>query len=68
MLKGKKILIGITASVAAYKAIYLVRLLVKAGADVKVVMTPAAKDFVRASEDLAQPIWWRSSSLLSQAA
>ena len=46
MLKGKKILIGITGSIAAYKAIYLVRLLVKAGAEVKVVMTPSAKDFV----------------------
>jgi phosphopantothenoylcysteine decarboxylase/phosphopantothenate--cysteine ligase len=46
MLKGRKILIGITGSIAAYKAIYLVRLLVKAGAEVKVVMTPAAKDFV----------------------
>ncbi len=46
MLQGKKILIGITASIAAYKSILLVRLLVKAGAEVKVVMTPAAKDFV----------------------
>src|SRR5215831_19398274 len=48
MLKGKKILVGITGSIAAYKAIYLVRLLVKAGAEVKVVITPAAKDFVSA--------------------
>ena len=46
MLTGKKIVLGITGSIAAYKAIYLVRLLVKAGAEVKVVMTPAAKDFV----------------------
>jgi len=46
MLKGKKILIGITGSIAAYKAIYLVRLFVKEGAEVKVVMTPSAKDFV----------------------
>ena len=46
MLEGKKILIGITGSIAAYKSIYLVRLLVKAGAEVKVVMTPSAKDFV----------------------
>src|SRR5215470_2257911 len=46
MLKGKKILVGITGSIAAYKAIYLVRLLIKAGAEVKVVMTPSAKDFV----------------------
>jgi phosphopantothenoylcysteine decarboxylase / phosphopantothenate---cysteine ligase len=46
MLKGKKILLGITGSIAAYKSIYLVRLLVKAGADVKVIMTPSSKDFV----------------------
>jgi phosphopantothenoylcysteine decarboxylase/phosphopantothenate--cysteine ligase len=46
MLNGKKILIGITGSIAAYKAILLVRLLIKAGAEVKVIMTPAAKDFV----------------------
>ncbi|MES2332340.1 MAG: bifunctional phosphopantothenoylcysteine decarboxylase/phosphopantothenate--cysteine ligase CoaBC [Bacteroidota bacterium] len=46
MLHNKKILIGITASIAAYKSILLVRLLVKQGAEVKVVMTPAAKDFV----------------------
>jgi len=45
MLKGKKILIGITGSIAAYKTITLVRLLIKAGAEVKVVMTPAARDF-----------------------
>ncbi len=46
MLQGKKILLGITASIAAYKSILLVRLLVKAGAEVRVIMTPAAKDFV----------------------
>jgi phosphopantothenoylcysteine decarboxylase/phosphopantothenate--cysteine ligase len=46
MLQGKKILLGITGSIAAYKSIYLVRLLIKAGAEVKVVMTPSAKDFV----------------------
>src|SRR6185436_13770422 len=46
MLKGKKILLGITGSIAAYKAIYLVRLLIKSGAEVKVVMSPSAKDFV----------------------
>jgi phosphopantothenoylcysteine decarboxylase / phosphopantothenate---cysteine ligase len=46
MLKGKKIVLGITGSIAAYKAIYLVRLLVKEGAEVKVIITPAAKDFV----------------------
>lgn len=46
MFKGKKILLGITGSIAAYKSILLVRLLVKAEAEVKVVITPAAKDFV----------------------
>lgn len=46
MLKAKKILIGVTGSIAAYKAILLIRLLVKAGAEVKVIMTPAAKEFV----------------------
>src|SRR5678810_36862 len=46
MLKGKKILVGVTGSIAAYKAIYLVRLLVKGGAEVRVVITPSAKDFV----------------------
>jgi phosphopantothenoylcysteine decarboxylase/phosphopantothenate--cysteine ligase len=46
MLTGKKILIGITGSIAAYKSIYLVRLLIKAGAEVKVILTPSAKDFV----------------------
>ncbi len=45
MLSNKKILLGITGSIAAYKSITLVRLLVKAGAEVKVVMTPAAKSF-----------------------
>ena len=46
MLNGKKILIGVTGSIAAYKIPVLVRLLIKAGAEVKVIMTPAAKDFV----------------------
>jgi phosphopantothenoylcysteine decarboxylase / phosphopantothenate---cysteine ligase len=46
MLKGKKILLGVTGSIAAYKSAVLVRLLVKQGAEVKVIMTGAAKDFV----------------------
>jgi phosphopantothenoylcysteine decarboxylase/phosphopantothenate--cysteine ligase len=46
MLQGKKILIGVSGSIAAYKSIYLVRHLIKAGAEVKVIMTPSAKDFV----------------------
>jgi phosphopantothenoylcysteine decarboxylase / phosphopantothenate---cysteine ligase len=45
-VKGKKILIGITGSIAAYKIPLLVRLLVKEGAEVKVILTPSAKDFV----------------------
>ncbi len=46
MLKGKHILIGVTGSIAAYKAAILVRLLVKEGAEVKVIMTPLAKEFI----------------------
>ncbi|HHC80366.1 MAG TPA: bifunctional phosphopantothenoylcysteine decarboxylase/phosphopantothenate--cysteine ligase CoaBC [Flavobacteriia bacterium] len=46
VLSGKNILIGVTAGIAAYKITYLVRLFIKAGANVQVVMTPAAKDFV----------------------
>jgi phosphopantothenoylcysteine decarboxylase / phosphopantothenate---cysteine ligase len=46
MLKGKKILIGVTGSIAAYKAATIVRLLIKAGAEVKVIMTKAAEDFI----------------------
>ena len=46
MIEGKKILLGVTGSIAAYKTAMLVRLLIKAGAEVKVVMTVSAKDFV----------------------
>ncbi|MPM38577.1 Coenzyme A biosynthesis bifunctional protein CoaBC [bioreactor metagenome] len=46
MLKGKHILLGITGSIAAYKAAYLIRLLVKEGAEVKVIMTEMAKQFI----------------------
>ncbi len=46
MLKGKKIMLGITGSIAAYKSVQLVRSLVKQGAEIKIVMTPAARDFV----------------------
>ncbi len=45
-LAGKKIILAITGSIAAYKTPHLVRLLVKAGAEVKVILTPAATDFV----------------------
>ena len=46
MLEGKNILVGVTASIAAYKAAIFVRLLVKAGANVRVVMTSSAKEFI----------------------
>ncbi len=46
ILSGKKVLVGVTAGIAAYKTANLVRLFIKAGAEVKVVMTPASKDFV----------------------
>ncbi len=46
VLRGKKILLGITAGIAAYKTAELVRLFVKLGAEVRVVMTPAAKEFI----------------------
>ena len=46
MLKGKHIILGITGSIAAYKAAYLIRALVKKGAEVQVVITPAGKEFI----------------------
>ena len=46
ILNGKHIVLGVTGSIAAYKAAYLVRLLIKKGAEVQVVMTPAAKEFI----------------------
>ncbi|WP_333695071.1 bifunctional phosphopantothenoylcysteine decarboxylase/phosphopantothenate--cysteine ligase CoaBC [Flavobacterium sp.] len=46
VLKGKKILLGISGGIAAYKTASLVRLFIKSGAEVKVVMTPASKDFI----------------------
>ena len=46
MLKGKNIILGITGSIAAYKATFLVRLLVKNNADVRVIMTPVAREFI----------------------
>lgn len=46
MLKGKKILVGVTGSIAAYKMATTVRLLIKAGAEVKVIMTPSATNFI----------------------
>lgn len=46
MLKGKKIVLGITGSIAAYKACILIRQLIKRGAEVQVVITPAGKEFI----------------------
>lgn len=46
MLKGRKILLGVTGGIAAYKAATIIRLLVKEGAEVKVIMTPLAKEFI----------------------
>lgn len=46
MIKGKNILLGVTGGIAAYKAATIIRLLVKEGASVKVVMTPLAKEFI----------------------
>ncbi len=46
MLKGKKIILGVTASIAAYKAPYIIRLLIKEKAEVKVIITPMARKFV----------------------
>ena len=46
MLEGKKFVLGITGSIAAYKAAYLIRALIKKGAEVQVVITPAGKEFI----------------------
>jgi phosphopantothenoylcysteine decarboxylase / phosphopantothenate---cysteine ligase len=46
MLQGKKIILGVTGSIAAYKSALLVRTLIKKGAEVKVIMTPLAKEFI----------------------
>lgn len=46
MLRGKKIILGVTGSIAAYKSALLIRQLIKEGAEVKVIMTPIAKEFI----------------------
>ena len=68
---GRKVIIGVTGSIAAYKAAELLRLFVKNGDDVRVVMTPAACEFVRpltfqtlsrnpvAVDQFAQPVEWK---------
>ena len=52
ILKGKKIVLGITGSIAAYKACYIIRGLIKRGAEVQVVITPAGKDLLPLSRSL----------------
>lgn len=77
MLQGKKILIGISGSIAAYKSILLVRLLIKQGAEVKVIMTPAAVNFVsplvletlsknKVISDLAEGSEWSNHVMLGR--
>jgi phosphopantothenoylcysteine decarboxylase/phosphopantothenate--cysteine ligase len=59
-LQGKKIILGISASIAAFKSIQLVRLLTKEGAEVRVVLTKAALDFVSPlvlSTFSKHPVW-----------
>lgn len=46
VLSGKKVLLGVTAGIAAYKTANLVRLFIKSGAEVQVIMTPASRDFI----------------------
>lgn len=46
MLKGKHIILGISGGIAAYKSVYLLRLLIKAGAEVQVIITPSGKEFI----------------------
>ena len=45
-LRGKRIILGISGSIAAYKSVFLLRLLVKEGAEVQIVITPAGKEFI----------------------
>ena len=47
MLKGKRIVLAVTGSISAYKALFLLRLLVKEGAEVKVIMSKSAHDFIQ---------------------
>jgi len=61
VLSGKKVLLAVTGGIAAYKTTFLTRLLIKAGAEVKVVLSPAAKDFVTplSLATLSQnPVYW----------
>ncbi|MFI5149419.1 MAG: bifunctional phosphopantothenoylcysteine decarboxylase/phosphopantothenate--cysteine ligase CoaBC [Bacteroidia bacterium] len=65
MLNGKNIILGVTSSIAAYKSAFLVRLLVKAGANVQVVMTPSAREFITPltlSVLSKRPVLWEFST------
>lgn len=73
MLRGKHILVGITGGIAAYKVCYLVRELVKGGADVKVAMTEAATKFVTpltfsalSGHDVVSDLWTSNQSTTSE--
>ncbi|HMN90721.1 MAG TPA: bifunctional phosphopantothenoylcysteine decarboxylase/phosphopantothenate--cysteine ligase CoaBC [Saprospiraceae bacterium] len=64
-LKGKKILLGVTGSIAAYKVALLTRLLVKSGAEVRIIMTPAATTFITPltlSTLSKHPVWTEVST------
>ncbi len=54
LLKNKKILVAVTGSIAIYKALDLIRLYIKAGAIVKVIMTEGAKKFIELTENLTE--------------
>ncbi len=54
ILEGRHVILGITGGIAAYKSVSLLRLLVKAGAQVQVIMTPAAKEFITPGIDYRQ--------------
>ena len=61
-LRGKKIVLGITGSIAAYKACYLIRGLIKRGAEVQVVITPAGKEFITPVTLSAPANQWSANS------
>ena len=67
LLKGKHILLGITGSIAAYKAAYLTRLLVREGAEVKVIMTAAAKQFITPLTMATSPVCWSGKAPRSRS-
>ena len=68
MLEGKRVLLGITGGIAAYKAVNLIRILKKKGAEVKCVLTPASSDFISPltvatlSENPAYQVFWNNEN------